>query len=271
MNLKLIACNVFQREACLCLASTPHLVDPEFIELGAHVNPARLRARLQERIDAIDQGPVAYDALMLLYGVCGNAGVGLQARRFPLVIPRAHDCATILLGSRGRFLEVFGDNPSRPFSSVGYQERGVESYRAEGGVWDNAGNTYEEYVEKYGEDNASYLWQTLHPPCADKTAIYIEMPEVSRPGVEERVQDRLNSEGFAMKREPGSLNLIRNLIHGVWNDDEVLIVPPGQVTRGVYDMERILVADSDPDTVHESGRPAFAQALRQGMRDRRNS
>lgn len=242
MNLKLIACNVFQREACHCLARTPHLVDVEFVELGAHVNPARLRTILQGKIDAADAGPVAYDAILLLYGVCGNAGVGLAARKAPLVIPRAHDCATILLGSKARYLEVFGDNPSRPFSSVGYFERGTENYRAEGGVLHDGGFTYEDYVAKYGEDNARYLWQTLHPVGDDHTMVFIDVPETRRAGVEDRVRDRVAPDGLTLRTVPGNLDLIRRMLEGDWAEAEFLLVPPGHATRGVYDMDTILTS-----------------------------
>ena len=34
MLLKLIACNVFMREACLCIARSPHVIDVDFLELG---------------------------------------------------------------------------------------------------------------------------------------------------------------------------------------------------------------------------------------------
>ena len=124
MLLKLISCNVFLREACWAIAHSPHVVDPEFFELGLHQQPDSLRETLQERIDATERSAKEYDAILLLYGLCGNATIGLSAGRIPLVIPRAHDCCTILLGSKQRFQEHFGENPSQPFGSVGYQERG---------------------------------------------------------------------------------------------------------------------------------------------------
>jgi hypothetical protein len=48
---KLIACNIFQREVCACLARTTRIVDVEFLDLGEHLRPDGLRQLLQARID----------------------------------------------------------------------------------------------------------------------------------------------------------------------------------------------------------------------------
>mgnify|MGYP001112206213 FL=1 len=133
MLLKLIACNVFMREACLCIARSPHVIDVDFFELGEHVQPTRLREALQAKIDEASNSAKNYDTILLLYGLCGNAAVGLRARNIRLVIPRAHDCCTILLGSKERFQEHFQANPSMPFSSVGYLERGSYYIRTDDG------------------------------------------------------------------------------------------------------------------------------------------
>ena len=241
-HLKLIACNVFQREACWCLARTRHLIDPVFLELGLHVNPARLRERLQACIDAEDTGDVRHDAVLLLYGVCGNAGVGLVARRTPLVIPRAHDCSTVLLGGAARYAEVFGDNPSRPFSSVGYLERGAEAYRMEGAGVGGLGGTYEDFVERYGEDNAKYLWQTLHPVREGESALFIDVPETSRADALARAETRLTAEGRAWSVVQGDIGMVRRMLDGVWAPREFLVVPPGGTVEGVYDMDEVIRA-----------------------------
>jgi Protein of unknown function (DUF1638) len=246
LKLKLIACNVFQREACWCLATTPHLVDPVFVELGMHVNPSHLRERLQALIDAEDAQDIRHDAVLLLYGLCGNAGVGLVSRRTPLVIPRAHDCATLLLGSVSRYEAVFGCNPSRPFSSLGYLERGMETYRTEGGFFGTVGDTYETYVERYGEDNAKYIWQTLHPVREDEPALFIDLPETSTPEAMERARARLEADGTARewKVEAGNIRMIHQLINGVWPAEEYLVVPPFHVTQGVYDLKQVIAAQA---------------------------
>ena len=116
---KLIACNVFMREACYCISQSPHAIDVEFTELGEHVRSDALRQLIQSRIDAAEDSGKPYEAILILFGICGNAGIGLAARKTRLVMPRAHDCCTILLGSRARFQEHFGAQPSTPFGSAG--------------------------------------------------------------------------------------------------------------------------------------------------------
>ena len=249
---KLLSCSVFQREVCHCLARTPHLVDPEFVELGLHSQPARLREALQARIDAADAGARRYDAILLVYGICGNACVGLRARSAPLVIVRAHDCATVLLGTRARYAEVFGANPSRPFSSRGYLERGADGLRTDGGP-SEMGMTMEDLVEKYGEDNARYIWETLHPVREGEPAIFIDIPETSDPAVLAEAREKLATDGREFVVEPGAIDLVRNLVDGRWDDASYLVVPPGCATAGVYDFEQVFRAA--PRTTPEEKHP----------------
>ena len=55
--------------------------------------------------------------------MCGTATVGLTARHAPLVLPRAHDCITLYLGSRQRYNEEFMRHPGTYWYSVDYMER----------------------------------------------------------------------------------------------------------------------------------------------------
>ena len=245
MQLKLIACNVFLREACYCVARSPHVIDLEFTELGEHVHPEQLRAKLQGAIDAADSGARAYDAVLLLFGLCGNAGVGLRAGQVPLVLPRAHDCCTILLGSKHAFREHFGDNPSTPFSSAGYLERGEYFLRVEDGQSKvHYGDGYAELVEKYGADNAAYIWEQMHPAGQgdDKRAVFIDVPELRHLGYDEEFRVKAEGEGRQYVKLPGSLRLITALVNGEWSDEDFVVVQPGQATQGVYDFEEIIRA-----------------------------
>ena len=133
MFLKLVACEVFMREICHCVAKTPHTIDIEFTEKGAHDKSEFLREVIQSKIDAAQKANKKYDAILLCYGLCGNATNNLLSRDIKIIIPRAHDCCTIFLGSKNRFKEYFAENPSLPFSSTGYIERG-DSYVREASI-----------------------------------------------------------------------------------------------------------------------------------------
>jgi len=245
MNYRLIACNIFQREACACVARSPHVVDIEFLELGEHARPDNLRALLQSRIDAAEDGPRRYEAVLLLFGLCGNAGVGVVARRTPLVLPRAHDCATILLGSRATFQEHFGDNPSQGFSSNGYLDRGEYFLRQpeEGGGVVAGGDAYAELVKQYGEENARYVWDTMHPvrPGGDR-AVFIRMPGIDDAKHAERFRVQAEAVGKHCEELTGNMRLIAALVNGCWDPAEFLVVPPGQQTVGVYDWDEVVRA-----------------------------
>jgi hypothetical protein len=244
---KLIACNVFIREVCWCVARSPHAVDLEFTELGEHAHSGKLRETIQAKIDAAENSGKSYEAILLLFGLCGNAGVGLCARKTPLVMPRAHDCCTILLGSKAKFQEHFQDNPSMPFGSSGYLERGEYFLRTQDGQNQvHYGDVYASYVEQYGEENAQYIWETLHPAASEGSennrAVFIDIPETSHLGHAERFKQKAEEAGKEYIRLEGSLRLIRNLIFGQWDAEDFLIVRPGQKTVGVYDWSEIIRA-----------------------------
>lgn len=243
MLLKLICCNVFQREASWCIARSPHIIDPEYTELGEHSRSAGLRQIIQGKINAAEASGKTYDAILLLFGLCGNAAVGLQAGKTPLVIPRAHDCCTILLGSRERFVKEFGDAPSTPFSSAGYLERGdyfLRTGTGEDGVGVQIGDAYKALVDQYGEDDAKFIWEQMHPDHGNTKAVFIDLPQTHHLGLAEKFAAKAQEAGKQCIRLEGDIRLIENLIQGNWDEKEYLIVPPGGTIDGVYDWDQIV-------------------------------
>jgi len=251
MKLKLIACEVFYREACLCVATSPHRVDVEFTEKNAHEHSEKLRALVQSKIDAADASEIGYDAILLGFGLCGNGVLGVGSQKTRVVLPRAHDCCTLFLGSRRAFKEHFADNPSLPFSSVGYMERG--------GAWIHDASTiqvpglnkkYEEYVEQYGEENAKFIMETLTSSqetaltdAKDNRIVFVDTPELSHLGFAEKARAEAEASGRTFVKLPGSLRLIRGLVSGDWTDEDYLVLLPGQKIGGVYDWDRIVKAE----------------------------
>jgi len=264
MVLKLIACEVFYREVCLCVATSPHRVDLEFTEKNAHERSDFLRSLVQSKIDAAESGSVAYDAILLGFGLCGNGVLGAAATKTPIVLPRAHDCCTIFLGSRQAFKEHFSDNPSLPFSSVGYMERGgtwihdASAIQAPGldnnprstayppnGYSRTAAQKYDEYAALYGAENAKYIMETLTASRQNNQIVFIDVPELSHLGFAEKAKAEAEASGREFVQLPGDMRLIRNLVHGNWDAEEFLVLKPGQKVAGVYDWDEIVRAEDN--------------------------
>lgn len=244
MYFKLLACDVLTRELSYCIARCPHTIRPAFTPKGEHTVPARLNALLQGQIDASESEGVAYDAILLGYGLCGNAAVGLTARSFPLVVPRAHDCTTLFLGSKGAFEEHFGANPSQGWTSVGYSERGgglISDGTTRGEPEMDA--SYAQMVELYGEESAAYLWDTMHPEKHSPDVLFIDVPETREPHIIERIQAETAQLGKCLRQVPGSIRLMEALLAGDWSSDDFLVVPPGHSIKGVYDHREVIAAE----------------------------
>jgi len=240
MKLKCLTCEALTRPVYLCAAHSPHRVEVSLFRIGLHNHPLNLRDQLQAQIDAL--AGQDYEAILLAYGLCGQATAGLIARDIPLVIPRAHDCITLFLGSRARYREQFETRPGTYWYTLDYIERKDSSGAALAlgsgvGLEANIESVYEEYVQKYGEDNAAYLmevmgaWQSHY-----QRAVYIDLGVGDGAAVEAEAQAEAGRRGWAFERLAGDLALIRRLLAGDWTED-FLVVQPGQQIMMAYDDE----------------------------------
>jgi len=243
MKFRLLSCDVLMREVCHCIVRSPHTVDLSFTPRGEHNEPAKLRARLQADIDAASSNGSAYDAILIGYGLCGNATQGLVARDVPLVVPRAHDCTTLFLGSRQAFQEHFGSNPSQTWASVGYAERG-DTIISDSSTrdWLGMGQDYAELVAQYGEENARYLMEALRVEHGSDQLFLLDVPETRVDSILERIRAYAEAEGRTIKPIQGSIRLIDTLLSGEWPEPDFLIVPPRHRVEGIYDYEEVIRA-----------------------------
>ncbi len=240
-----LTCEVLARSVYLCAARSPHIVDVHLNRRGLHDDPPNLRTTLQSQLKDAD---APYDAVVLAYGLCGGAAAGLRAGSIPLVVPRAHDCITLFLGSRDRYSEQFLGHPGTYWYVQDYLERS-EDGSAFGGVGSGSDATtqatYEEYVEKYGEDNAAYLMEALGAWRSHyDRAAYVDMG-VAHPDAaglaEVRARSDAERRGWQFDKLAGELILIRKLIDGEWDEADMLVVAPGEELAMSYD-ERVIKA-----------------------------
>lgn len=243
MRLKILSCEVLARELYFCAATSPHIIDITLVRRGLHDTPDILRAELQRHIDAFAAQAeradgAAIDAVCLGYGLCGNSIAGLTARRLPLVVPRAHDCITLYLGSRALYSEEFNEHPGTYYYAMDYIERREKGGSVVGlGALSDARRkqVYDEYVEKYGKDNADYLLEVMGGWTAHyNRAAYIDVGVGDGSTIESLARQEATAKGWAFEKLAGSLDIIRKLTHARW-DEDFLTLPPGGTVEVTHD------------------------------------
>jgi hypothetical protein len=253
MYLKLIACEVAIREIGFVAAHSSHMIDLEFLPVGHHDQPKVGHADLQARVNAIPAG--RYDGILIGYGICNAMLDNLGTPHTPLIIPRAHDCITLLLGSRQRYQEVFNACPGTYYFSAGWLEFRHRKARANGepppteNVAEqmapfSMAKDYAALVAKYGEDNARYLLEVSQTWLQNyRRGMLIRFDFDQKLQLREKVAKICRTQGWTMDELAGDLRLLQNWVDGSWNESDFLIVPPG---HAVYPAHQDHIIEARP-------------------------
>jgi len=235
----LIGCEILYREICRHLAACDKVVDFLALEKGLHdLGEARMAARLQEMIDAVDAKK--YTAILLCYGLCNYGTKGLRAD-IPIVIPRAHDCITLLLGSKERYKEYFFANPGVYYLSSGWIERGRASADNEDSVPARLGMKVD--FDAYDEDDAEYLKGILGNWVKNYSKYtLIDTGVGDRAYYADYARDKARGNGWGLETLAGDTGLIRDLVGGDWDPERFLVVPPGHTIKASYDDDIVAAA-----------------------------
>ena len=246
LKLKVLACDVLRREISWLASQSPCYVDVSFLSQGLHVTPEKLRAILSENIEKANQEfpyayfdeNVHYDYIILAYGLCSNGIINLSSPKIPLVIPRAHDCISLLLGSRERYNKLFHESPGTYWYSRGWIEcslqPGEERYV----------KTRQKYIEKYEEELADYLMEEEQGWFKSyERAFYIDWEGLGNSeyyrSYTKKCAAYLN---WKYEECQGSPLLLQKLLAGNFDEEEVLVVPPGVAVAADFDDKIIKTA-----------------------------
>jgi len=190
----------------------PHLppdVKYEVLDFGLHVNPDALRSTLQQVIDTASE---TADRIILGYGLCSQAVVGLRANNCTLVVPKVDDCIAIFLGSGEAYRAQSRSAPGTYYLTKGWIEAGDSPFAE-----------YEGLVAQYGEEKARWLMARMLKNYTRLALINTGQYELER----YRDYSRRTAERFGLRYEeiPGSDTLVKRMLHGPWDGDFVIARP----------------------------------------------
>ena len=205
---KIIACQVVIEEL---LPLLPEGTDYETLDLGLHVNPDKLRMTLQEKIDASNKEK---GSILLGYGLCSRAVVGLRSEKCSLVVPCVDDCIGIFLGSREAYLKQAKAEPGTYYLTKGWIEAG-----------DNLFGSHNQMVERYGPKQAEALIKRMLQNYT--RLVFINTGKYRVEHYREYSERTASRYGLRYQEIFGATTLVDKMANGPWDQDFV-VVPPGQ-------------------------------------------
>jgi len=205
---KILACATVIEEM---LPLMPPGLSYEVFDFGLHLNPGELKTTLQQALDA-SCGQA--DTILLGYGLCSMAVVGLKSNGCTLVLPRVDDCIAIFLGSREAYSEQARKAPGTYYLTKGWIE-----------VGDSPFDEYERMAQQYGAARAERIMQVMLKNYT--RLVYIDTGQPDNHGYVEYARKTADRFGLNFEEVRGSNALIVKMLTGDW-DEQFLVIPPGR-------------------------------------------
>lgn len=218
----LITCEVFRDEIDLLAGDATHLRSTRYLEIGLHDRPDEMRTMLQQVVDEMDERD-DIELILLAYGLCGLGTAGLRAGRHPLVIPRAHDCITVFLGSKETYAERQKSCPGCYHYTPGWNR----ARRVPGP--DRLELLRQEFNEKFDAEDVDFLLENERAMWSSyNTATFIDLGTPNAEAEAAYTRRCAESLGWGFEHFKGDPTLLRDLLHGPRDDGRFQIIQPGE-------------------------------------------
>ncbi|MDR2752154.1 MAG: DUF1638 domain-containing protein, partial [Clostridiales bacterium] len=244
---KIISCKIFYREISLITSTSEHYYDVTYIRQGLHATPEKLSETIQNEIDMVNSGSDIrtnyppdgrpFDAILLGYALCSNCVEGLSSSGSPLVIPRAHDCISLFLGSAKAYTEKFFASSGTFWCNLSWSENCFLPDKRHQ-EWE-----YERLKARRGEKIAKKLlkaaegWKGNYCGTA-----FIKWKEFEGPAQEaalKRCQECASFNGWSCETLAGDSSYMRDFLHSDWDHERFLVVPKDHKVVLTFD-ERLI-------------------------------
>lgn len=181
-----------------------------WIDSALHNYPDLLKQDLQKRLDSLN-----CERVLMLFGYCGNALLGLRTGNYILIMPKVDDCITILLGSK----EIRQEHTN--FSNT---------YFITNGYYRRASNIFKEYeyaMIKYGYEKTYKIFKRLLDGYSRLGLI--DTGTYNCKDLFHETTDVSKCLGLEQTIIPGTLVYIKQLLTGPYDDKFIVIERNGEV------------------------------------------
>lgn len=183
----------------------------QILDFGLHVNPGELRTALQE---GIDQADADINTILLGYGLCSQAVLGVKSDRCTLVVPKVDDCIAIFMGGKKAYKEQQRQEPGTYYLTKGWIEVGSTPF-----------TEYEGMVKSMGEEKAKKVQKLMLGNY--KRLALINTGQDHMDAYREYSRNTADKFNLHYEEISGSNALLQKMLSGQW-DDEFIVVKPGE-------------------------------------------
>jgi hypothetical protein len=207
-----VACRVMQPELEAASKRVDN-VEIRYLDQALHRTPQKMPDLLREQLK---EAETYATCIVLGYGLCSNGIAGVKAPRQGLIVPKAHDCIALFLGSLKAYKKAFDARPGTYYLTSGWiAERK-----------DPLGILEEEYVPRHGRETAEWVMLEELKHYTHLTLINTGVVDIGP--LRERA--RKNATHFKKEFEEieGNLDYFKKIVQGPYTEEDFFFIQPGQ-------------------------------------------
>lgn len=237
----LLSCEIFRPELELLAREGVELPKTVFLEAQLHNIPDKLRSSVQGVVDEFEAEHPEPCTILLSYGLCGRGMCGVHARQATLVVPRIHDCISMLLGQEHNRENALTREGAIYWSSPGY----LESFQI------NLHLHYDQrlamFEAKFGKAKALRMMKAEQAIYRNYHCLgYIAWPEW-KGRYEDTAREVASTVGIPFTEYRGNSSFLRELVAGGHDRRRFLHIQPGYTMDMDMDGSIIAVPLADKD------------------------
>ena len=193
MKRALIGCKIIQKEIEEAIQKTNAALDTFWLDEDYHNHPDKLHAELQKNIDMLN----GYDEILLSFGLCGNALIGITATHCDIYYPKIDDCICGFLSNHDTLNKLRKDSV--------FVSRGWLTTR------NSFANEYNRASARYGEDRAESIYKKLYANY--KNVIYMKTEQNIPKDLMDKAKDMATRLDLSFKIEPADYEVYIKLLN----------------------------------------------------------